>query len=125
MPTAGRIDMQFRPGEVNIICRDVAVSLAFYRDVLGFTVVEVEDGAVRLAAGDRHFLLLPFATAERPKWDYVSTPDFSFDLMVDNLAAAFTYLQEKGVTMAQPWKSGEPSFIIQDPDGLFIEIIGE
>ena len=41
--------MRFSPGETNVICTQLERSLVFYRDVLGYRVVEEEDGAVRLA----------------------------------------------------------------------------
>ena len=34
--------MQFKPGEINIICSDLQQSLHFYRDLLGFSV-EIDD----------------------------------------------------------------------------------
>ena len=116
--------MKFKPGETNIICRDAAASLAFYQDILGFTLVEREGDAIRLENEGVVFLLLPFARAKRPRWEYVTTPDFSLDLMVDDLAQAYGYLEAKGVTFSKPWSPGDYSFVIQDPDGLCMEVIG-
>ena len=40
--------MEFRAGEINIICTDVEKSLKFYRDVLGFTPEQDEEGFYHL-----------------------------------------------------------------------------
>ncbi len=116
--------MEFKPGETNIICSDAAASLAFYQDILGFTLVEKEGDAIRLENEGVIFLLLPFARLKRPHWEYVSTPDISLDLMVADLAQAYGYLKAKGATFSQEWVTGQPSFVIQDPDGLCFEVIG-
>ncbi|MCB0713761.1 MAG: VOC family protein [Ignavibacteriae bacterium] len=115
--------MHFQPGETNIICTNAEASLHFYRDILGFTFVEEEGGAYRLAAGERTYLLLPLATEERPEHPYCSTPEFSLDLYVENVSEAYTYLKESGVTFARHWEEGKPSCIIRDPDGLVVEVI--
>jgi len=116
--------MRIRPGEINILCRDAAASLRFYRDVLGFTFVEEDDGATRLSCDGRHFLLLPFAPEPRPEWPYGSRPEISFDLHVDDLPAAVAHLRAHGVRFARPWSRGDRSAIVRDPDGLVIEILG-
>lgn len=116
--------MHFIPGEINIICTDAEISIAFYRDVLGFTLVEEEKGAFRLNADGTSFLLLPFATRTRPVREYCSTPDISFDLVVEDLEHAYTYLQKHHVRFIRPWTKDRTSFIIQDPDGLVIEVTG-
>ncbi len=115
--------MHFQPGETNIICRDAKASLRFYRDVLGFTLVEKENGAVRLSAAGRTYLLLPFATEPRTEHSYCATPEFSLDLYVENLEEAYAYLKEHDVQFIREWEKGKPSCIIRDPDGLVIEVI--
>ena len=115
--------MIFNPGETNIICTDVEKSLAFYRDILGFTFVEEDQGAVRLSLFGKHYLLLPFANHPRPTWEYGSTPQISFDLLVDDLEQAFNYLSQHDVAFAQEWSAGDPNFMIFDPDQLVIEIV--
>lgn len=116
--------MQFQPGETNIICTDAQASLRFYRDVLGFTLVEEEAGAYRLSLNGLYYLLLPFATNPKPSWEYCSTPEISFDLMVDDLEAAYQYLKSHNVQFAKPWTKGQPNFFVQDPDGLVLEVVG-
>ena len=44
---------------------------------------------------------------------------------LSDLAAAFAYFNQYGVTMERAYEPGAPSFIIRDPDGLIIEIIGQ
>jgi len=115
----------FRPGEINIVCTDLAASLRFYCDVLGFVEVEREDEAVRLRCEDRHYLLLPFASQPRSQQAYVAAPEFSFDLLVDDLESAAAYLEEQGVVFEKAYTLGARSVIIRDPDGLVIEVIDE
>ena len=43
--------MNFKLGEINIICTDVEASLRFYRDVLGFTPTTDEEGFYHLQFG--------------------------------------------------------------------------
>lgn len=50
-------------GEVNLTVKDLARSLAFYRDILGYTVDETSDGMVRLTDGSGH---VSFVLRENP-----------------------------------------------------------
>ena len=52
---------KFSIGEINVICTDIEESLYFYRDILGFSVVEQEDETWHLACGKQSVLLLPVA----------------------------------------------------------------
>ena len=113
----------FSPGETNIICTDIDDSLRFYRDVLGFQVVEMEGAAVRLSCKGRHFLLLPIAQMSAPAASYGHMATFSFDLLVDDLAAAVAYLRGHNVTMVTSFEPGSRFVTILDPDGMPIEII--
>jgi catechol 2,3-dioxygenase-like lactoylglutathione lyase family enzyme len=115
--------MQFKPGEINIICTDVEASLRFYRDVLGFAPTTDEDGFYHLKFGGRQYLLLPTAKPGHPVAAYATVPQFSMDLVVDDLKAAYDYLKQQGVTFAQEWQANEPMFVIRDPDGLPWEVL--
>ena len=114
----------FKVGENNLLCTDVQASQAFYTDVLGFTVVGEEDGAVRLKKDGRFLLLLPVAKNGNPTQEYGPVAGLSFDLLVSDLASAIAYLKEKGVEFARDWNPGdEPYAVIKDPDGVFIEVV--
>ena len=116
--------MKFTFGEINIVCRDLKRSLHFYRDLLGFTKVAEEDGAIHLRSGKQLFLLLPVAEHASPApTPYCSVPTYSMDLMVDDLKAAYDFFLQNNVTIEQAWTSDAVMFVIRDPDGMFWEII--
>ncbi|MBK8023433.1 MAG: VOC family protein [Chloroflexi bacterium] len=112
--------MKLEPGEINIICSDVHRSLHFYGDTLGFLPTLDAEGFYHLRAGAAQYLLLPTARRRPPPG---STPEFSMDLVVDNLREAYAYFQAHGVVFAQDWRDGAAMFAIRDPDGLPWEII--
>jgi catechol 2,3-dioxygenase-like lactoylglutathione lyase family enzyme len=110
-------------GEINIICSDVARSLRFYRDILGFNVESEEEGYWHLSCGGVRFLLLPFA-APRPELPpYCSEPTYSIDIVVSDLEAAMTYMQSHGVTIMNDPPPNDRRFFIRDPDGLPLEVV--
>lgn len=115
---------RFAIGEINVICTDIAASLRFYRDVLGFGVIGREGDCYHLDSGGRHVLLLPVAAEAGEDAPYCSLPTVSVDLMVDDIEAAFRHLQASGVRFEREWKPGARSFLIRDPDGLVWEVIG-
>jgi len=116
--------MEFRAGEINIICTDVEKSLKFYRDVLGFTPEQDEEGFYHLKFDGRQYLLLPTAKQSLPAEKYETVAQFSMDLNVNDLEAAYTYFQEHDVEFAMDWKAGASMFVIRDPDGLHWEVVG-
>ena len=59
----GRLPASTSVGEVNLTVKDLARSLAFYRDILGYTVDETSDGMVRLTDGSGH---VSFVLREHP-----------------------------------------------------------
>lgn len=115
--------MKFREGEVNIICTNIDRSLAFYREVLGFRIMEEERGAVRLALGRMVLLLLPVAGHPAPDAPYCSRAEISFDLETDDLDTAAQHFLTHHVEFAKPWEPGADSFVVADPDGLRIEVV--
>jgi catechol 2,3-dioxygenase-like lactoylglutathione lyase family enzyme len=115
--------IQFKPGEINIICSSLEQSRRFYCDVLGFEPVSEEGGAVHLQCGGRLYLLLPVAARPAGSPPYCAQPEFSMDLMVADIEAAAAYLRDHQVTFVRAWHPGAVSFIIRDPDGLVWEII--
>ena len=115
--------MKFERGEVNIICSDQQKSLLFYRDVLGFTVTTDDEGFYHLQFDGNQYLLLPIAKHNESVLPYGSVPQFSMDLMVDDIEAAYDYFKAQKVKFAQEWTKGEPMFVIRDPDGLAWEVV--
>jgi catechol 2,3-dioxygenase-like lactoylglutathione lyase family enzyme len=116
--------MEFRPGEINIFVSDKNRSLAFYRDILGFKVLGEDRGAVHLQCGTQNFLLLPFAGPRAETPAYGAHPCVSFDLEVDEIAAAYDYCRDAGVAFERELEVGGDNFFIRDPDGNVIEVIG-
>ncbi|MFT4628694.1 MAG: catechol 2,3-dioxygenase-like lactoylglutathione lyase family enzyme [Myxococcota bacterium] len=116
--------MEFTPGETNVICTEIDRSLVFYRDALGYRLVEMDDGAARLALGDRYLLLLPLASEPVGEAPYGERAEISFDLRTDDLEGAATHLAACGVAFETPWERGGTYFVIRDPDGLRIEVVG-
>jgi catechol 2,3-dioxygenase-like lactoylglutathione lyase family enzyme len=115
--------MHVSVGEINVICSNAGESLRFYRDALGFELVEQEEQAYHLQCGTTAFLLLPVAKSSPQRPKYCSVPEFSIDLMVDDIAAAHAHLIAHDAEMASTWKPGALSFFIRDPDGLVFEVI--
>ena len=116
--------MQFKLGEINIICTDLVRSLKFYRDLLGFEVVGEEDGALHMKCQGSRFLLLPFAKPAPERKAYCKEPAISFDLIVDDLGAAYDYFKQNKVEFEMEPEVEGSYFFIRDPDGLVIEIVG-
>ncbi|MDG3008362.1 VOC family protein [Paludisphaera mucosa] len=115
--------MKFTSGEINVVCTDAPKSLYFYTRVLGFELVEEEDGAYRLRNGDVFYLLLPFATGPSPHRSYCACASISFDLMTVDVRGAADHFSAHGVLFEKPFAEGSRSFIIRDPDDNIIEII--
>jgi catechol 2,3-dioxygenase-like lactoylglutathione lyase family enzyme len=115
--------MKFIPGEINIICTNLENSLIFYRDVLGFTVVDHADPAIRLACGERHYLLLAVAQLRADVRPYCCKATFSIDLLVDDLDEAVEHFRQHEVKFVDEFPRNDKRCFIEDPDGLVIEII--
>ncbi|MBS1519135.1 MAG: VOC family protein [Bacteroidetes bacterium] len=115
--------MKFEIGETNIICSDLVKSLNFYKDVLGFEIVEKEDSAVRIRKGGQVFLLLPVANPIQNRPEYSTAPEISFDLLVDDIKEAVKYFQSVSVNILRPLSEDGSYLVIGDPDGLGIEVI--
>jgi catechol 2,3-dioxygenase len=115
--------MHCRVGEINIICTDLERSLRFYRDVLGFAVLNAEGPAWHLTCGETKFLLLGVAQRGHDRLPYCQMADFSIDLMVPNLDEARRHLSAAGVEFISETAPSPSRFFIRDPDGLALEII--
>jgi glyoxylase I family protein len=112
---------------VSFPVRDLARSLAFYRDVLGFTEAPRPDLGVPgawLRAGDAEVHLiagvegLPLGTpppALNPAAQHVAFRIDDYQAAADRLHAHDLHVLETGPAMGQMW--------VQDPDGHVIELI--
>ena len=115
--------MKCRIGEVNIICTDVERSLRFYRDLLGFEIVEQEEDAYHLRCGESMLLLLPEAKSESDRSPYCQVATISFDILVPDISEAVKIFRLAGVEFASDWASGDSLVFVRDPDGLVLEVI--
>ncbi len=114
---------------VSLTAKDLPASVAWYRDVVGFTVDQeyVRDGALRavaLRAGDVRILLNQDDGGRG--WDRVKGEGFSLSLTteesVDDIAAR---IKARGWTLDsepedKPW--GARLFRLRDPDGYRLSI---
>ena len=86
--------------------------------------MEEEEGAVRLQCDNVRILLLPLATERAVGDSYCVRAEISFDLCTADLEAAAAHFQAHDVVFEEPWVAGSDFFVIEDPDGLRIEIVG-
>jgi catechol 2,3-dioxygenase-like lactoylglutathione lyase family enzyme len=114
--------MEFRPGEINIICSNLDRSVAFYTEVLDFQMLEREEPFAHLMCGAQSFLLLA-VTNPKDAPPYCSEPTISVDLYVDDIDAAVAHFEEMQVTIAREYDPEQKSIFIRDPDGLVFEVI--
>lgn len=115
--------MKFEVGEINILCSDIKRSLNFYKNVLGFEVIEIENGAVRIKCIDKIFLLLPVGNKTVRTALYGTIPEISFDLYVDNIIETVEYFESHKIQILKPLSHEDKWIVISDPDGLAIEVI--
>lgn len=101
---------------LTLAVRDVPVSAAFYRDLLGFTLRAAWDRGAYLSLGDL-WLCLSLDDVD-DKRDYTH---YAFSLGEDELAAFRARLLAAGVTEWKVNKSEGASFYFLDPDGHRLE----
>lgn len=119
--------------ETALYCGDLARSTAFYRDILGLTVMLETPRLVALDAGRNGTLLLfqAGATSQDLKDDTGLIPGhegsgrlhMAFAVASEDLAAWRRHLAETGVPLAGEarWRAGGTSLYVRDPDGHAIE----
>ena len=110
-------------GAINIICTDITRSLHFYRDLLGFTLVEQQDWFAHLKCGERDLTLLAVAKEANERQRYCQRPSVSFDLSVADLPGTLARLQSGGVMLTPGHDVTAKRAFIEDPDGLVIELL--
>jgi catechol 2,3-dioxygenase-like lactoylglutathione lyase family enzyme len=117
----------FREPFPTVTVTDVARSIAFYRDALGFTVnfrwpadESAEPEFVTMSLDGREIGIGRVSDGEAPAFSNVE-----LCLEVDDIEAAWTWLVDHRATKVQPptrqpW--GESNAYVADPDGLKIHI---
>lgn len=79
-----------------------------------------------MICGAVRFLLLPVASERALGAPYCQTrAEISFDLRTEDLKAAAAHLQSREVVFEEPWEEGTDFFVIEDPDGLRIEVVAD
>ncbi len=115
-----------------LVASDYARSLAFYRDVLGATVVrQISDVLCLLSLGGGEFLLTVGGDPTRDKPTVTFTPPTAPDTVsselnihVPDCFAAYEVLRSRGAEfLTQPVDWGyEVRAFLRDPDGHLIEL---
>jgi catechol-2,3-dioxygenase len=110
--------------------RDAQVSAAFYREALGFEVVEEQAGgrAVFLRAGgsDNHHDLGLFSVGDRPSPQPQSPGLYHLAWQVDtieDLAAVEAELRRRGSLVGASDHHTSKSLYAKDPDGIEFEVM--
>lgn len=120
-----------RIDHVEIVPENAAKTIAFYIDVLGFSLksripmnIAPMQEIVYLALGDTVIEIISVADPQPKSTALWEVGCRGIALEVDNMATAVNYLKDKGIAMArEPIDLGD-SFRgeITDPDGLMIEL---
>jgi len=115
--------------QVRYFVTDVAASVAFYSDTLGFRVVQQFGPAMAIVERDDLTLWLagPGASASRPMPDgAVPAPGGwnRFVLAVDDLAATVEQLHGRGARFRNDVVTGPggQQVLVEDPDGNVVEL---
>jgi catechol 2,3-dioxygenase-like lactoylglutathione lyase family enzyme len=106
-------------GHVELFVRDPAASVAFYRDVLGFRLVTVQDGPFAwLQLGPVEVLLRPGAPTSLARYQDAAC---GLVLYTDDVPAALQALQSRGLKLRGDDGAGCPVFT--DPDGHWFQLV--
>jgi catechol 2,3-dioxygenase-like lactoylglutathione lyase family enzyme len=113
--------MNLRIGHVEVFVEDPVRSMAFYRDVLGFEVVEVQRGKyVWLKLADAQVLLRPGRNPVEAD-EYAKSPQ-AIVLYTDDLNATLATLKSRGLEIRG--HDGPPCCpTFTDPDGHWFQLV--
>src|SRR5205085_12610408 len=108
-----------------LVVSDYARALAFYRDVLGATVVRELPGTLCFLnfRGSQILLSVPFGSTKDQPADHTSVIG-ELTMRVPNCSAAYEVLRSRGAEFITPpveW-GGEIRAFFHDPDGHLLEI---
>ena len=114
--------------ETAIYVDDVDRAVAFYRDVLGLTIVDSGERLTAFSAGPRQLLLVfrrgASAALPRTPHDAVGAQHIAFAIGAGTLEAWVSWLAEHAVPIRESkrWERGGTSLYFSDPDGHLVEL---
>ncbi|MBA0128198.1 VOC family protein [Haloechinothrix sp. YIM 98757] len=120
---------------VALICRDVATTIEFYQEFLGFPLVELVEN--RDYAGSSHFFFdvgngnllgfFDFPGHDHPEFRETigAVQHIALSTSAENFAAMKAKLDEAGVDYLGPDRGVEDSLYIRDPNGVGLEFYRE
>ena len=112
-----------RMGHIELFVRDPLASKAFYVDVLGFDLVDVQGGRfVWVKLGEREILLRQ-GTHPEPAVSYQQA-GAGIVLFTDDVEAAAGRLRERGLEF-RGTDGSESCLTFMDPDGNWFQLAGE
>jgi catechol 2,3-dioxygenase-like lactoylglutathione lyase family enzyme len=104
---------------ITLAVRDLAISIGFYQDLLGFRLVACWDAGAYLSLGDLWLCLsLDDLKTKDPQADYTH---YAFSISQSNLASFQERLQTEGFEAWKDNKSEGDSFYFLDPNGHKLE----
>jgi len=118
-----------------LICRDVAETIHFYQDVLGFPLVELVEN--RDYAGSSHFFFdigngnllgfFDFPGHDHPPFSETigGVQHLAISVTAERFAAAKATFDATGVDYLGPDRGVEDSLYVRDPNGVGIELYSE
>ena len=102
-----------------IAVQDLQAAASYYRDVLGFTIIEIGDGGWRLFARDECQIMAGHCPDSTPAHELGDHSYFAY-LVVDNADQYFAEISAKGAELVKPLKSepwGMREFGVRTNDG--------
>lgn len=114
--------------ETAIYVEDIARAVAFYRDVLGLSVVDTSERLTAMLAGPRQLLLVfkRGASLKLPLTPHDATgpQHVAFPIAAARLAEWEDWLASHGVPVLErkTWERGGVSLYFHDPDGHLLEL---
>ena len=126
-PRGHRLPDGTRLGPVRLQIADMARSLAFYQRVLGFDVLERDDGGAALGAGGRPLVELRQRPGARPATrGHLGLYHYAI-LLPDRpaLGSFVRHLSDVGVRAGAGDHLVSEAFYLSDPDGLGIEVYAD
>jgi glyoxylase I family protein len=118
-----------------LICRDVAETIRFYQDVLGFPLVELVEN--RDYAGSSHFFFdigngnllgfFDFPGHDHPPFSETigGVQHLAISVTAERFAAAKATFEAAGIEYLGPDRGVEDSLYVRDPNGVGIELYNE
>jgi catechol 2,3-dioxygenase len=128
-PSAYRLPAQARIGQVRLQVSDLARSVAYYTDVLGFTA-SMREGAIALLAGADGVPLIELHERKgiRPVPRHGRLGLYHFAILLPDrqaLGRFLVHLAEAGAYVASADHLVSEALYLQDPDGLGIEVYAD